>query len=501
MNIKKLRTSITWKLFGITALVFIIFITSTLIFQSLFFSEFYISKKKNDIQSGIEKFRTGYNKTDNVERITELILDFEEKHNAKIVVLDNKGNLKFITRQSNGRTDSLRIKLLNEIIKEWTVDTDILLRMKNSNKPITIITERKINETRNIVSAIPNNERKEIIFAVSSLQPVNEASFVIKEFYFYFYIAAVVFILVLSLIYSNMISKPLLQLNAAASKIADLDFSSKCNIEREDEIGNLAHTLDFLSDNLNTALTSLKEANNKLEEDIQKERRIEKMRKEFVAAVSHELKTPISLIGGYAEGLKDGVFQEDKDYYIDVIIDESKKMADLVSDMLDLSQIESGNFKLIKEEFFVEELIKATLRKFTTLIKEKNLKVSLKVSGNTSIYADWSRMEQVIKNLITNAIRHTEISGNIIVAVENTKDTGIYIYVENTGSHIPEDEKDKIWDYFYKVDKSRNRKLGGTGIGLAIVKKILDLHGYSYAVENTEIGVKFYIRITKPLTD
>ncbi|WML33819.1 ATP-binding protein [Clostridium sp. OS1-26] len=495
INFKKINKSITLKLFVVTALVFIVFISSTLVIQSLFFGQFYMSKKKNDLQNGIEKFRISYNKTTDEQKIAELIRDFEDANNAKMLILDSNGKSKFITRPGSEKTEALKLRLINDIIKKWTMNPSIIIDIKASNKPLTILTDKRGNETRYMISAVPDNSRGEIVFAVSSLQPVNEASSVIKEFYFYFYVGALFLIVILSLIYSNMVTKPLLELNNSASKMADLDFSKKCNIKREDEIGNLSDTLNFLSENLNRSLTSLKEANSKLEEDIEKERRLEKMRKEFVAAVSHELKTPISLIGGYAEGLKDDIFEgEEKDYYIDVIIDESKKMANLVADMLDLSQLESGNFKLVKEEFYIDELLKTTIKKFAAVFNDKNVKFDVNFIEKTKVYADWSRMEQVITNFITNAIRHTNEEGSIMVNMEQQEDR-VLISIENTGENISEDEINKIWDNFYKIDKARTRKLGGTGIGLAIVKNILMLHGSEYGVENTHRGVKFYFTL------
>jgi Signal transduction histidine kinase len=455
-----------------------------------------MSKKKNDIQKGIQEFKVSYNKLEDNQKITELIRDFEENHNAKVIILDSNGKLKFITRSNSEKLNATRLKVINEVIRDWTINSNIFTEMTQQNKQVTIVTEKKINEIRSIVSAIPDNDKNEIIFAISSLQPINEASAVIKEFYIYFYIGAIILIIILSLLYSNMITKPLIMLNEAASNMAELDFSKKSKIVREDEIGNLAKTLNFLSENLDQALSSLKEANAKLEEDIEKERLLEKMRKEFVAAVSHELKTPISLIGGYTEGLKDGVFQGDeREYYLDVILDESHKMANLVADMLDLSQLESGNFKLSKEEFYIDELISSILRKFSTLIKDKNIDLQLDLMPKIRINADWTRIEQVITNFITNAIRHTEEKGFIRVSMEEKKDTEVIVYVENSGSHIPNEEITKIWDNFYKIDKSRTRKMGGTGIGLAIVKNILILHGYKYGVENTEKGVRFYFSV------
>lgn len=493
----RIKKYITWKLFIVTALVFIIFISSTLVIQSLFFGKFYISKKKRDIENGIEKFKISYNRAKSDDKVTELIRDFEESSNAKIVIMDEKGKLKFITKSTSERADAGRIKIINDIIRKWTINSDLLFQMKKDNRPLTIVTEKRNNEIRYILSAIPNNQRGEIIFAISSLQPVNEASSVIKEFYFYFYIGAIILIIILSLIYSNMVSKPLIQLNNTAKKMASLNFSEKCIVNSEDEIGNLAATLNFLSYNLNEALTSLKDANIKLEEDIEKERQMEKVRKEFVAAVSHELKTPINLIGGYAEGLRDGIFEEgEKDYYIDVIIDESRKMGNLVADMLHLSHLESGTFKLVKEEFFIDELINSILKKFFAIIKDKKISLKIDIINGIKVYADWTRIDQVITNFTTNAIRHTEEGGTIIFGMKNVGDK-ILIFIENTGKKIPDEELDKVWDNFYKIDRSRNRKLGGTGIGLAIVKNILTLHGYEYGIENTEIGVRFYFLMNK----
>lgn len=497
VNFRNINKSITLKLFVITSLVFVVFISSTLTIQSLFFGKFYISKKKSDLQNGIEKLRSTYNKSEDEQKIVELIKDFEDTNNTKIVILTSNGKTKFVTRAGSEKIDNMRVRLINDIIKNWTINSEVISDIRTKNKPMTVVSERKGNENRYIISAVPNNYKDEIIFAIASLQPVNEASSVIKEFYFYFYIGAVFLIIILSLMYSNMVTEPLVKLNETASKMANLDFSQKCDIAREDEIGNLANTLDFLSENLNKSLTSLKVANVKLEEDIEKERQLEKMRKEFVAAVSHELKTPISLIGGYAEGLKDDVFEgKEKEYYIDVIIDESKKMGDLVADMLDLSQLESGNFSLVKEKFFIDELIRTTVKRFLAVINDKNISLNINIIENMKIYADWTRMEQVITNFITNAIRHTDENGSIIVNMQDLE-SKVLVSIENTGVSIPENEIEKIWGNFYKIDKSRTRKLGGTGIGLAIVKSILELHNSEYGVENTEDGVKFYFVVKK----
>jgi len=171
-------------------------------------------------------------------------------------------------------------------------------------------------------------------------------------------------------------------------------------------------------------------------------------------------------------------------------------MNNLVSDMLDLSQLESGNFKLIKEEFFLHELVKSVAKKFSTILNEKQIVLGLNLTQDVKVNADWNRIEQVITNYMTNAIRHTKQGGTITITMNSGEDT-ICVEVENSGNNIDISETSKIWDNFYKVDKSRTRKLGGTGLGLSIVKNIIVLHGGSCGVENTEGGVKFYFILTK----
>lgn len=491
----KTKASITRKLFIITTVVFGLFICGTLIIQSVFFESFYVNKKRNDLKSTIENFRESYNKAEVKDRVAEILEEYEGDSNIKLVIWSGTGKLTFLAETQRNRAEYLRLRELTDFAIQWVQVPESITTLINQNKTIIVTTKDIQNLDKKLIAITPNMESGEVIFAISSLQNVSEAASVINQFYIYFFIGAIIIVIALSLIYSNMIGKPLVKINRTATKMANLDFSEKCTFKSNDEIGNVAASLNFLSENLDNALTSLRTANAKLEEDIEKERNLEKMRKEFVASVSHELKTPITLIDGYAVGLKDDIFEgEEKDFYLDVIIDEARKMGHLVTDMLDLSQLESGNFKLTLEEFNLKELVVLTLKKYETLFTEKLVRIETNLMDNVRINADFGRMEQVLTNFITNALKHVDENGSIRV---NMVDKGEYISVEveNTGSHMPEEELDRIWDKFYKLDKSRNRKLGGTGIGLSIVKNILTLHGYGYGVSNTEDGVKFFFNV------
>lgn len=493
----KLKRSISMKLFLITLGFFSVFIIITLLFQSLSFQGFYQSRKTSILKNNLEKLKSDYDNTSGINSVLLLIQNFEDKNDCKVVILDSKGNLNFITSLNDEHQDTRRLRTIREIIGKWASDPSAYLNIKNSGKSFTYVFKNSAGDIKNIVCVVPDNKVNEVIFAVSSLQPVDEAAAVIKEFYIYIFIGAVVLIIILSIIYSNMISKPLLRLNGTASKMANLDFSEKCEAYSNDEIGNLAATLNFLSENLINSLNSLRTANEKLLKDIEKERELEKMRKEFVAGVSHELKTPISLIEGYAEALKDNVAEEhEKDYYLDVIIDESKNMGTLVSGMLDLSRLEYGNLKLNIESFDISTLICSIIKKYSNALTEKDIQLSVNLNDSISVCGDRHKIEQVVTNLFTNAVRYTDMSGSILVrTIEKDKD--ILVEIENSAQHIPEEDINKIWEKFYRIDKSRNRNLGGTGLGLSIVKNILLLHKSSFGVQNTERGVKFYFTLNR----
>ena len=337
-----------------------------------------------------------------------------------------------------------------------------------------------------------------IIVAISSFASIEEASGIIQEFYKYVMFGVLIIGLVLSFIYSDLISKPLTKINKTAKKMSAMDFSEKCTINREDEIGSLAKTLNFLSENLSTALKDLKEKNRKLEMDIEKERKLDVLRKDFIAGVSHELKTPIGIIEGYAEGLKDNIAQgESRDIYLDIIIDEAHKMNSLVMDMLELSKLESGKADLHIQCFDIKELFEKIAFKNQVEITNNNLQIILNYES-TSYYVlgDIFKIEQVLTNFITNAIKYTESGEKILIDISN-HNSEVFFSIENTGAHIPEEDLSNIWSQFYKVDKSRTRSTRSTGLGLAIVKNLLTLHNSNFGVMNTDKGVRFYFSLKK----
>ncbi|MBN2897985.1 MAG: two-component sensor histidine kinase [Clostridia bacterium] len=354
-----------------------------------------------------------------------------------------------------------------------------------------IYTDTQTRE-KNIVLVKPILGTDAVAFVVASQQPVLESLQVLRSYYFYVILGAILVSLLMSYIFSILITQPLIQVNEKAKAMANLDFDDYIEVTSYDEIGSLSVSLNTLSYNLKTSLTELQEANIKLVEDIERERRIEMMRKEFISGISHELKTPLGIIKGFAEGIKDGIAKEKTDVYIDVILDEVDKMNALVLDMLDLSRLQLASYRLVLSTFDIVDMAYDVKERFTNQLAEKELQVH--VTSNEDVVVvegDYRRIEQVLVNYVSNAIRHSYRGETIEVNLER-KQERVMIRVKNVGEHIPKEKLNKIWNRFYRVEESRAKTDGGTGLGLAITKNILELHGSYFGVENTDNGVVFF---------
>jgi len=335
-----------------------------------------------------------------------------------------------------------------------------------------------------------NNEDTLIIR--QPLAPIAESVTVASQFIVLTGMLSIVTGCIWAFFFAKKFSLPILELNRIAQSMSQLNFSQKCTMNRSDELGELGENINHLSDQLDTAISELNQKNTQLMADVEKERKLDKMRKDFVSSVSHELKTPLSLILGYAEGLKENIAQDEnsKNYYCCVIMDEAEKMDKLVKDLLNLSQIESGFYQLKKSDFDLSTLLSDMALKYLSILAEKG--IILKIDNKACwVNGDILRIEQVLLNLLNNAIDHAEFTKTIKIFVQNMNDCN-RVFVYNSGRQIPDENLDKIWTSFYKVDKARTRDQGRYGLGLSIVRAIQELHGYPYGVENTDDGVIFW---------
>lgn len=296
---------------------------------------------------------------------------------------------------------------------------------------------------------------------------------------------------------TNRITKPIVRLTEISSRMTNLEFDAQYESKGENEIDVLGENINLLSDKLEKTISELKTANNELLRDIEKKDKNEEMRKEFLANVSHELKTPIALIQSYSEGLKEGIIddEENRDYYLDVIIDESNRMNSLVKEIMTLSELEFGNKPLEFERFDVVELIKNKISASGLIIKQNEINLDFE-NSNEQIYV-WSdefKTETVFDNLLSNAIHYCDNEKIIKIDIKK-KDEVVRINVFNTGQKIEDSDTERIWEKFYKADRARSRDYGGTGIGLSIVRAIMTSLNMDYGCVNLENGVNFYFEL------
>jgi len=292
---------------------------------------------------------------------------------------------------------------------------------------------------------------------------------------------------------SNLFSIPIKVLNNNAKKMANLDFSVKAPVVTKDELGELAISMNTLSERLEKTISELKAANIELSKDIERKTHIDEMRREFLSHVSHELKTPIALIQGYAEGLMDNMCddEESRNFYTEVIIDEATKMNTMVKRLLTLNEIEFGGVKLNIECFELVGFIKEIISAKSILLNESQAQIVFEEDTPLYVWADEYMIEEVVTNYLTNAIHYVKPNGIIKIYFEKYNGV-VRVNVYNQGDNIPEQDINKVFDKFYKADKARTREYGGNGIGLSIVAATMTAHGKYYGVYNVNDGVVFY---------
>ena len=334
----------------------------------------------------------------------------------------------------------------------------------------------------------------DFLYLQTPMAPVDEAAATANELLIFIGIAAVLIGIIIVAIAASAATRPVRQLTEIAVNMSAMNFERKYEGKSRDEVGELGQSINILSEKLEENISRLRESNARLEKDIELKNSIDKMRKEFIANASHELKTPIALISGYAEGLKENIAgnPEDRNYYCDVIIDEAAKMDKVIKQFLmiaELDSVEAG--QLEKTRLDLSALVEGSVRSLEILAQRKGAAIEVNCPENIEIYGDETALAQAVSNYITNAINHVDERG--IIRIGLVKDDGkVRFSVYNSGAQIPESSAEYIWESFAKLDKARTRAYGGSGLGLAIVKKCVELHGGSCGFENVEGGVEFY---------
>ena len=420
------------------------------------------------------------------------------------VTFDNlcsNGNIMTLILQPDGKVlrssvndlDALRGELWNVLLH--TDDMEVLY----SNKQYQLLQKTDTRLDSEYLVLVGVLENGDMVLMRTAVESIRESAAISNRFLLFVGAAAIVSSLLVAFFTTRHITKPLQQLTDISKRMVDLDFNAKYESNRSNsyEVEELGNHINRLSENLERTISELKTANVELQDDIEKKIQIDEMRKEFLSNVSHELKTPLALIQGYAEGLQECINDdaESREFYCDVIIDEADKMNRMVKKLLTLNQLEFGNDQVVMERFDMTELVRGVANSTKILMEQKGIRLELDNLEEAWVWGDEFKVEEVITNYMSNAINHAD-GGKVIRVFYTRFEDKLRVSVFNTGQPIPEDDIDKIWVKFYKVDKARTREYGGSGIGLSIVKAIMDSFHQQCGVINHEDGVEFWMELS-----
>ncbi len=491
---RRWRHSLRFRFFISVALTAVVFVGVMIVLNLLFFHNFYLLQKKNSLIDAYQTINEQYN--GDISILEDNIKQIENNNNIRISIINNYGKYIYDTIFTHDRSTAFLDSMMQNPFGEtlYVYDADELER-----KGYTFSTLNDADGSTAYIALIGILDTGDIIFLRVPTAALRENQSVNFVFLMISGLVALFACLVAGFFIGGHFTRPVIQMTEVANSVSRLDFSKKYTGQDTDELGELGRSINQMSDYLESAIRDMQQMNKQLQTEIEEKQRIDDMRKEFIVNVSHDLKTPIALIQGYAEGLRVGIneSEEDKNYYCDIIIDEAKRMNHLVRQLLDLSRLELGNIVPNKTDFDAYELAEAVVEKTQVMWQEKNLNIDLSNVGTQTLHADYDMLERALLNYMTNAIDHTPIGGYIrITTSEDTRH--LVMSVRNQGSQLAQEEMDKIWDKFYKLDKSRTRVSGGgSGIGLSIVRAILTAHAGGCGVRNTEDGVEFYLSLPK----
>ena len=340
-----------------------------------------------------------------------------------------------------------------------------------------------------------------LILIRTPLESIHQSAELASIFLLIVGLIAIAVSILVGIVLSRRITRPIQTLQEISKRMVDLDFEAKYqNADPQgDEIDQLGDHMNRLSEALEGTISELKSANVELQKDIEQKTEIDEMRKEFLSNVSHELKTPLALIQGYAEGLQECINddKESRDFYCEVIIDEAAKMNRMVKKLLTLNQLEFGKEQVVMERFNISELVRGVANATAILRDQNSIRLEMDIPEEAYVWGDEFKLEEVVTNYMSNAINHCDGEKVIRISYSEPEAELLRVSVFNTGKPIPEEDLDQIWVKFYKVDKARTRAYGGSGIGLSIVKAIMDSMNQKCGVNNHADGVEFWFELSK----
>lgn len=459
--------------------------------NNTFLEDYYIKNKQNVLMNVYNYINTASN--EGKISTEEFDIEFQKisgKYNISFILLDAETQT---LMASANDYEILSRQLLNNIFGTGK-SPNIRLLEKGENYEIRIMlddwTKTEFVEMWGVL------DNGNLFLFRNPLESIKESVKLANRFLAYVGIFAAALSALVGFWVTGKIARPIMELTKISERMIHLDFEAKYSGRSRTEIALLGHNINELSGILEQTISELKSANIELQRDIERKNEIDEMRKEFLSNVSHELKTPIALIQGYAEGLKEGISDdiESREFYCDVIMDEAAKMNIMVKKLLTLNQLEFGNDTIAMERFDIVALIRNYIQSSEILTKQKEISVRMEDYPPVYVWADEFKTEEVFMNYFSNAINHALYEKIIDVKIRITGNK-VRVSVFNTGNPIPQDSLAHLWEKFYKVDKARTREYGGSGIGLSIVKAIMESMNQNYGVINYDNGVEFWYEL------
>ena len=464
-------------------------VVALLVINMTFLEPYYIQNKEKSFREMYETLnQVAQDQSYSDEEVSSDVAKQAERNNLSFLIIDETTGNKYTNVYNQ---EMLFNQLLGYVINQSQQNAEIL---ESTDAYQMLQAKDPWNETEYLVMW-GNFEDGSQFLMRSPLESMRESAAISNRVLIY--IGSVLILAAGALVwyFSKKLTDPIRELANLSDKMANLDFEAKYT-SGKNEIGELGANFNRMSSRLESTISELKKANNSLLKDIEQKEKMEEMRNEFLGNVSHELKTPIALIQGYAEGLKDGVNDdaESRDFYCDVIMDEAMKMNQMVKNLLTLNQLEFGDEDISFERFDLAALIRGVLQSMEILAQQDDLKIIFRQESPVYVWADEFKTEQVVRNYVSNAFHHA--SGDKVIEVKIQKEgkkarTSVF----NTGTPIPEEDLKHIWEKFYKVDKAHTREYGGNGIGLSIVKAIMESFHQEYGVKNYDNGVEFWFEL------
>ncbi len=483
--------------------------------NTLFLERYYVRQKENVM---VDDFYTMYfasaNRMLQSDAFSTTFDNICDKDNMTILVLGNEGRVILTSTTGRGALLDGVEDLMRDVDLAEPVETGYDYQL------MSLDDEQLHSEYLVLVGDLAGGET---IVMRTAVESIRESAMLSNRLLLIVGLIAIAVSLFVGWLLARRITRPILQLANISKRMVGLDFEAKYvpgawkkdpslrlrnprgqqNAGEEErnvpgnEIDLLGDRMNRLSEALEETISELKSANLSLMKDIEQKTQVDEMRREFISNVSHELKTPLALIQGYAEGLQECIDDDpaSREFYCDVIIDEAGKMNRMVQELVELDQMESGEDAVSMERFDITELIKGVANASQILMDNENITLDMSGLESAYVWGDPFEIEEVVTNYLSNAIHHCDGEKRIRIYYTRKGDL-LRVSVFNTGTPIPDEDLDQVWDKFFKVDKAHTREYGGSGIGLSIVKAVMDSHGQQCGVENHEDGVEFWFELS-----